>query len=156
MTPEDTLDSTADSAGVPKMDHPVFLHEKEVQGAIRAVSLVAAGRNPFSPEPFDKLRPEQRDSILRALCIVISSLAHSKQQTPSATESWIPSEGAATAGSRRPLEDYLQRVEREAILEALAEAKYNRTAAAKLLGITFRALRYRLESLGIELENDEA
>jgi two-component system response regulator PilR (NtrC family) len=49
-----------------------------------------------------------------------------------------------------PLQEYLDRVERDAILEALAKARYNKTAAARLLGITFRALRYRLERLGID------
>jgi two-component system response regulator PilR (NtrC family) len=51
--------------------------------------------------------------------------------------------------SKWPLQDYLDRVEREAILEALDRTRFNRTAAAKLLGITFRALRYRMERLGI-------
>jgi two-component system response regulator PilR (NtrC family) len=40
-------------------------------------------------------------------------------------------------------------VERKAILDALAKTGFNRTAAAKLLGITFRALRYRMQRLGI-------
>jgi two-component system response regulator PilR (NtrC family) len=49
-----------------------------------------------------------------------------------------------------PLQEYLDRVEREAILEALDRTRFNRTAAAKILGITFRALRYRMERLGIQ------
>jgi two-component system, NtrC family, response regulator PilR len=49
-----------------------------------------------------------------------------------------------------PLEDYLDRVERDAIMQALEKTRYNKTAAAKLLGITFRALRYRLDRLGID------
>jgi len=49
-----------------------------------------------------------------------------------------------------PLQEYLDRIEREAILEALEKTRFNRTAAAKLLGITFRALRYRMERLGIQ------
>ena len=53
--------------------------------------------------------------------------------------------GAGTA----PLPEYLDRVEREAILDALAKTEFNRTAAAKLLGITFRQLRYRMQRLGI-------
>lgn len=53
-------------------------------------------------------------------------------------------------GAKWPLQEYLDRVEREAILEALERTRYNKTAAARLLGITFRALRYRLERLGIE------
>jgi len=53
-------------------------------------------------------------------------------------------------GAKWPLQDYLDRLEKEAILEALEKTRHNKTAAAKLLGITFRALRYRLERLGID------
>jgi two-component system, NtrC family, response regulator PilR len=55
----------------------------------------------------------------------------------------------APAGGKLPLPDYLDRVERDAILEALGKTRFNRTAAARLLGITFRALRYRMARLGI-------
>ena len=48
-----------------------------------------------------------------------------------------------------PLQDYLDQVEKRAILEALAKTRFNRTAAAKLLGVTFRSLRYRMERLGL-------
>jgi two-component system, NtrC family, response regulator PilR len=48
-----------------------------------------------------------------------------------------------------PLTDYLDRVEREVILEALNQTGFNRTAAAKILGVTFRALRYRMARLDI-------
>jgi len=54
------------------------------------------------------------------------------------------------AGDKWPLQDYLDRVERQAINEALERTRFNRTAAAKLLGITFRAMRYRMERLGIK------
>jgi two-component system response regulator PilR (NtrC family) len=48
------------------------------------------------------------------------------------------------------LDDYLNRIERQAILEALQKTDGNRTAAARQLGVTFRSMRYRLERLGIE------
>lgn len=48
------------------------------------------------------------------------------------------------------LQDYLDHMERVAINEALDQANQNRTAAARLLGITFRSLRYRLQRLGID------
>lgn len=54
------------------------------------------------------------------------------------------------SADKYPLQDYLDRLEKTAILEALDRTRFNRTAAAKLLGITFRSLRYRLERLGIE------
>jgi two-component system response regulator PilR (NtrC family) len=60
---------------------------------------------------------------------------------------------AADGALGAPLPEYLDRVEREAILEALARTQFNRTAAAKLLGITFRTLRYRMQRLGITDEN---
>ncbi len=57
---------------------------------------------------------------------------------------------AKTGGAGKyPLTDYLDRIEREAILEALHQTHFNRTAAAKILGVTFRALRYRMERLSI-------
>jgi two-component system response regulator PilR (NtrC family) len=44
----------------------------------------------------------------------------------------------------------LQGVEREAIVRALEQHRYNKTATARALGMTFRALRYRIKKLGIE------
>ena len=44
----------------------------------------------------------------------------------------------------------LDEKEREVIVQALEKTRYNKTAAAKLLGISFRALRYRIKKLGIE------
>ena len=59
-------------------------------------------------------------------------------------------DSAVPPGEKWPLQDYLDRVERQAINEALEKTRFNRTAAAKLLGITFRAMRYRMERLGIK------
>jgi two-component system response regulator PilR (NtrC family) len=49
-----------------------------------------------------------------------------------------------------PLGTQLEEIERDAIVKALEQTRYNKTAAAKRLGITFRALRYRIKKLGIE------
>jgi two-component system response regulator PilR (NtrC family) len=59
-----------------------------------------------------------------------------------AVEAGLPDEG---------LEDFLARVERQAIMQALESTRWNRTAAARALGISFRALRYRLEKLGLDV-----
>ncbi len=48
------------------------------------------------------------------------------------------------------LESYMDQVEKEIILKTLDQTRWNKTAAAKKLGITFRALRYRLKKLGLE------
>jgi two-component system response regulator PilR (NtrC family) len=49
-----------------------------------------------------------------------------------------------------PLQDLLDQVERQAILNALHKKHLNHTAAARLLGVTFRSLRYRMERLGLK------
>ncbi|MEE9493326.1 MAG: sigma-54 dependent transcriptional regulator [Gammaproteobacteria bacterium] len=71
----------------------------------------------------------------------LPTAAESLQQIPDDTLQ--PPEGI-------PLEDYLQSIERNAIEKALQQTANNKTAAAKILGITFRALRYRLQKLGME------
>jgi len=48
------------------------------------------------------------------------------------------------------LGDQIVDVQRQAIVEALEKSRYNKTAAAKLLGLTFRQLRYRIKKLGID------
>jgi two-component system response regulator PilR (NtrC family) len=62
--------------------------------------------------------------------------------------------GAAEAPHDAPLPVHLDRLERQAILEALGKTGFNRTAAARLLGITFRQLRYRMQRLGIREEDN--
>ncbi|MGO9513452.1 MAG: sigma-54-dependent transcriptional regulator [Steroidobacteraceae bacterium] len=58
------------------------------------------------------------------------------------------SSGGSPAGGA--LGDHLEDIERDAIIKALEQTRYNKTAAAKALGMTFRALRYRIKKLGIE------
>ncbi|MGB5353333.1 MAG: sigma-54 dependent transcriptional regulator [Woeseia sp.] len=45
---------------------------------------------------------------------------------------------------------HIEAVERQAIVDALEQTRYNKTAAARLLGLTFRQLRYRIKKLGID------
>ena len=48
------------------------------------------------------------------------------------------------------LEGYLENIERQVISTALEECRWNKTATAKLLGVSFRSLRYRLKKLGLD------
>ncbi len=63
-----------------------------------------------------------------------------------------PSVGEDTVPPHRPgtLPQALEDVERGRIMKALEEARFNKTAAARILGISFRALRYRIKKLGME------
>ena len=51
------------------------------------------------------------------------------------------------------LEEYLTDIEKQAILKALDDTRWNRTAAAKKLGMSFRSLRYRLKKLGLDSDD---
>jgi two-component system response regulator PilR (NtrC family) len=48
------------------------------------------------------------------------------------------------------LEAYLENIERKLILQALEETRWNRTAAAQRLNLSFRSMRYRLKKLGLD------
>ena len=72
----------------------------------------------------------------------LSETAQNKQITKDTHRTQLKSEA--------PLEDYLGSLEKQAITEALKKTRWNKTAAAKELGITFRALRYRLKKLGLD------
>lgn len=76
------------------------------------------------------------------------------QLGPMSLAAVVAGEGEEPGVAGLPLQERLDSLERQAILDALAQTRYNRTAAAKLLGITFRALRYRMERLGIKDELD--
>jgi two-component system response regulator PilR (NtrC family) len=78
---------------------------------------------------------------------------------PAAAPSALPASAASaaapaafepTASESTALGDQLEHIERAAILKALEQTRYNKTAAAKLLGMSFRALRYRVKKLGIK------
>jgi two-component system response regulator PilR (NtrC family) len=102
---------------------------------------------------------ELENIIERALTLTTSgiiTLDHVKLRP--ATVFAIPSTDtdtdAATAtypnAGPHALGEQLEDIERAAIIKALEQTRYNKTAAAKLLGMTFRALRYRIKKLGIE------
>jgi two-component system, NtrC family, response regulator PilR len=58
----------------------------------------------------------------------------------------LPDDSAAYGN----LEGYLEDIEKQIISKALEDSRWNKTATAKLLGISFRSLRYRLKKLGLE------
>jgi two-component system response regulator PilR (NtrC family) len=61
-----------------------------------------------------------------------------------------PEHGEASLAQIDNLEDHLEDVERKLIMQALEETRWNRTAAAQRLGLSFRSMRYRLKKLGLD------
>ncbi len=123
----------------------------------KLAAAVGASKPEVSPEAMEALTRydfpgnvrELENVLERALALSSNNAItlEDLQLTPPAVSDEIP---ATTApNGKYPLQDYLDRVEKDAILEALEKTRFNRTAAAKLLGITFRSMRYRMERLGI-------
>lgn len=81
---------------------------------------------------------------------VASPSALSSEAAVVTPEALASAPAARAAGADGSLEDYISNIERDTIVKALEESRYNKTATAKKLGITFRALRYKLKKLGID------
>lgn len=89
---------------------------------------------------------ELENMLERAVTLCPSGAIHSR-------DLYLQSEAGSGSGAARSnanLGGQIEDVEREAIVSALETTRYNKTAAAKLLGLTFRQLRYRIKKLGIE------
>jgi len=88
--------------------------------------------------------------VISADDLQLREVESNQSTTPSNEPAQMTKPVASTEPSELPLEDYLGNIEKDAIQQALEKTRYNKTAAAKLLGITFRALRYKLKKLGLE------
>jgi two-component system response regulator PilR (NtrC family) len=99
---------------------------------------------------------ELENILERALALTSGDEIHAEDLQLAAHENLhtITKQDLVGLRASTPLPDYLERIEKQAIVEALEKTRFNRTAAAKLLGITFRALRYRMEKLGVDEEVD--
>jgi two-component system response regulator PilR (NtrC family) len=62
-------------------------------------------------------------------------------------------EAAAVAAAQdedESLDAYMEGIEKKMLEDALVKARYNKTRAAELLGISFRSFRYKLKKFGID------
>ena len=97
---------------------------------------------------------ELENIIERALALCSEGLISVQDMHLTPDASSLSEVGEVT--NKYPLPDYLDLVEKRALLAALQQTNFNRTAAAKLLGLTFRTMRYRMERLGIKSPEGES
>lgn len=110
---------------------------------VTAPHLSPAAQEALNRYPFPGNVRELENILERSLTLCEGSVINAPDLHLSQTHEATVHEGSA-------LEPYLGTLEKEAITKALEKTRYNKTAAAKLLGITFRALRYRLKKLGLD------
>jgi two-component system response regulator PilR (NtrC family) len=82
--------------------------------------------------------------------IKLRSITRTGTEAPAAASPGTSVATAMATEGGNALGAQLEDIERDAIIKALEKTRYNKTAAAKLLGMSFRALRYRIKKLGIE------
>jgi len=95
--------------------------------------------------PFPGNVRELENILERVIALLQGDVIHAEDLhlSPEVTET------ASVGADGASLQDYLDGLEKTAILDALQKTRFNRTAAAKLLGVTFRSLRYRMQRLGL-------
>jgi two-component system, NtrC family, response regulator PilR len=119
---------------------------------IESTSLSPAALELLQAYPFPGNVRELENILERALTLSSGGIItpdHIKLRTTARPAAPEPAPVAPLNG-QVALGDQLEGIERDAIVKALEKTRYNKTAAAKLLGMSFRALRYRIKKLGIE------
>lgn len=90
---------------------------------------------------------ERSDLNLKPRSVVLES--HNVEESSQAPTT-IETQGVYRLQTGQSLEAFLEDVERDILQKTLEECRWNKTAAAEKLGMSFRSIRYRLKKLGIE------
>ncbi len=109
-------------------------------------AVTAAALRTLESYPFPGNVRELENTLERAMALLVDDRIDAPDLSLATEPTLVadsPSSGQAS------LQDYLDGVEKQAILDALEKTRFNRTAAARLLGVTFRSLRYRMQRLGL-------
>ena len=125
-----------------------YLHTYALEWDMPDVSIAPDALTMLSQHPFNGNIRELENVLQRAFTMMEGEeiqVSDLQLQTDQPVSADTPLGGPVT-----DLEGYLERLERQAIEDALATTRWNKTAAAEKLGISFRALRYRCKKLGID------
>lgn len=131
-----------------------FINKLCEQWQIDVPSITDNARNALAAYPFPGNVRELENILERALTLSEGKAIDTAHlQLPQDSTPGQSAENGSGNGDRpdnMPLEEFLQEIERIEILKALEATHWNRTAAAKRLGMTFRSLRYRLQKLSLD------
>ncbi|MCF6209567.1 MAG: sigma-54 dependent transcriptional regulator [Gammaproteobacteria bacterium] len=126
------------------------LHKLARQTGLDTPHITPGALKNLNRYPFPGNVRELENILERAMTLCEDNTIRTQDlQLPATAQTSLPTPGAFDSGQIQ-LEEHLGEIEKKAIQQALEQTKYNKTAAAKLLGLSFRALRYRLKKLGLE------
>lgn len=140
------------SMGEPPRTLPQTPPPEPYQVAATFVSPARSPKSPITPTPdtVTTIVDEAPDFNASAQANSLETAKTNDATSSAATEMALPAMPKDVS-----LSDYLEDIEKRTIMQALEKTNFNKTAAAKLLGISFRTLRYRLSKLGLSKEQDE-
>ena len=121
-------------------------HRSMVQISQESLELLKTYHFPGNVRELENIL-ERAMAMCEGSCIEVTDLhlpAALEKETTSKSIEKMPT------SNQTDLTEILHDQEKELILDALEKTKWNRTAAARLLGVSFRALRYRLKKLGLD------
>lgn len=122
-------------------------HCRELEMAVPVLSKDAAAA--LTRHAFPGNVRELENVLERALALCNGSTIERDDLLLEPSASALAEDEGFIADGEIALPEYLESIERKIILDALQKAGNNKTAAAKLLGVSFRTFRYRLEKLGL-------
>ncbi len=132
-----------------------FLTRMAADWGIATPRLHTQARQRLQSYPFPGNVRELQNILERAVTLSDGQLIlaeHLQIESPSPAPPPSPAQDLPAGAA---LEEYLQDIERRAILQALEETRWNRTLAAKKLGMSFRSLRYRLKKMGLDQDDGD-
>ena len=125
----------------------LFLANQILHGLDETATLTASARDALLAYAFPGNVRELENMLERAVTLCNSGRITAADLHMRQIDETDVRTAAVSSGK---LEEQVDDVQRQAIVEALEKTRYNKTQAAKLLGLTFRQLRYRIKKLGIE------